>query len=92
MRAARIDANQPAIVAALRKAGCTVQHLHSVGKGCPDLLVGKSGVNYLIELKDGAKAASEQRLTPDQVVWHGEWGGSVAVVNCEEAALKAVGL
>ena len=92
MRAARIDANQPAIVAALRKAGCTVQHLHSVGKGCPDLLVGRAGINYLIELKDGAKSASEQRLTPDQVVWHGEWGGSVVVVNCEEAALKAVGL
>ena len=69
-----------------------MQHLHSVGKGCPDLLVGKSGINYLLELKDGAKTPSEQRLTPDQVVWHEQWGGSVAVVNCEEAALKAVGL
>lgn len=92
MRAARIDANQTQIVKALRKAGCTVQHLHSVGKGCPDLLVGRAGVNYLLECKDGAKAASAQKLTPDQVVWHGCWGGSVAVVNCEEAALTEVGL
>lgn len=92
MRAARIDANQTQIVKALRKAGCTVQHLHSVGKGCPDLLVGRAGVNYLLELKDGAKSPSEQKLTPDQVIWHSEWGGSVAVVNSEEAALKEVGL
>lgn len=92
MRAARIDANQPEIVAALRKAGCTVQHLHSVGRGCPDLLVGRAGVNYLLEIKDGGKAASDQKLTPDQVVWHRDWGGSVAVVDGVVGALKAVGL
>jgi hypothetical protein len=92
MRAARIDANQPEIVAALRKAGCTVQHLHGVGKGCPDLLIGRAGVNYLLEIKDGGKAASDQRLTADQVVWHREWGGIVAVVNSVEGALAAVGL
>ena len=91
MRAARIDANQPAIVAALRKAGCTVQHLHSVGKGCPDLLVGRAGVNYLLECKDGAKTPSEQRLTPDQVEWHGCWLGQVVVVNSVDAALQALG-
>lgn len=92
MRAARIDANQPEIVAALRKAGCTVQHLHSVGKGCPDLLVGRAGVNYLLEIKDGGKPASDQRLTADQVVWHREWGGAVTVVNSVDGALVAVGL
>lgn len=92
MRAARIDANQPEIVAALRKAGCTVQHLHSVGKGCPDLLVGRAGVNYLIEVKDGAKRPSDQKLTPDQVAWHSVWHGQVSVVNTVDGALAAVGL
>ena len=36
-RAPRIDANQPEIVKSFRKLGCTVQHLHMVGDGCPDL-------------------------------------------------------
>ena len=48
MRAAKIDANQNEIVDALRKAGCSVQILSSVGKGCPDILVGRGGRNYLL--------------------------------------------
>jgi DNA-binding NarL/FixJ family response regulator len=39
-RAAKVDANQTEITAALRQMGATVQHIHTVGKGCPDLLVG----------------------------------------------------
>ena len=50
---ARVDANQPVIVAALRAIGATVQHLHAVGQGCPDILVGYDGVNFLMEIKDG---------------------------------------
>ena len=44
-----VDANQPEIVAALRAAGATVQHLHEVGQGCPDILAGFRGRNYLID-------------------------------------------
>jgi len=66
-RAARIDANQPAIIAALRSIGATVQPLHAVGGGCPDLLVGLRGRNILMEVKDGARPPSERRLTADQV-------------------------
>ena len=40
MRACKVDANQAAIVKALREYGCSVTHLHRVGDGCPDLLVG----------------------------------------------------
>lgn len=43
-RRAHTDRNQPAIVAALRGIGATVQPLHAVGQGCPDLLVGYRGV------------------------------------------------
>jgi len=39
MKAARTDANQSEIVAGLRAIGATVQPLHAVGKGCPDLMV-----------------------------------------------------
>lgn len=90
MRAAKIDANQPEIVAALRKIGCTVQILSSVGKGCPDILVGYRGRNFLLEIKDGAKPVSAQKLTPDQIEWHDLWNGQVNVVNCAEQAIKIV--
>ena len=60
----------------------------SVGKGCPDILVGRNGMNYLIEIKDGNKPKSAQKLTPDQVEWHEKWNGSVVVINSAEQALK----
>lgn len=39
-RATRTDINQAEIVAALRNVGTAVQHLHTLGKGTLDLLVG----------------------------------------------------
>lgn len=91
MRAAKADANQSEIVKALRAAGASVQHLHSVGAGCPDLVCGYRGVNYLIEVKDGSKPPSGRALTPDQVAWHGGWRGSVSVVTSIDDALMAIG-
>ena len=91
-RAAKIDRNQPEIVAALRKAGCTVESLAAVGKGVTDLLVGRAGIKYLLEVKDGEKPPSERKLTPDQEEWHAGWRGQKAVVNTIEEALEAVGL
>jgi Holliday junction resolvase len=89
--AARIDANQPSIVEALEKAGCTVQHLHALGQGCPDILVGRASVNYLLEIKDGSKPLSKQKLTPDEMAWHSTWAGLVWTVNSIEDALRVVG-
>lgn len=87
---AKADANQPQIVKALRSAGASVQHLHSVGAGCPDLLCAIDGKNFLIEVKDGAKDPSAQKLTPAQVVWHATWKGPVHVVNSVERAVAVV--
>ena len=92
MKIAKIDANQPEIVQALRKAGCTVQTLAAVGKGVPDLLVGLRGSNFLLEIKDGKRPPSQKKLTDDQVAWHKAWGGSVTVVENPDQALRAVGL
>lgn len=90
-RAAKIDANQTAIVQALRQMGCTVQHLHSVGEGCPDLLVGAFGTTLLMEIKDGSKPPSARKLTPDQEGWHRSWtGGPVSIVMDIEGAVRAV--
>ena len=87
--AARIDTNHVAVVAALRKAGATVQSLAGVGKGVPDLLVGIRWKTALLEVKDGAKVPSARRLTEDQLKWHAAWqGGTLAVVDGPEAALR----
>lgn len=90
-RAAKIDANQTAVVKALRSLGCTVQSLATVGDGCPDLLVGAFGVTLLMEVKDGAKPPSARRLTEDQLTWHGAWtGGPLAIVTDIDSAIRAV--
>lgn len=91
-RAAKVDANQSEIVKALRGIGATVQILSDVGGGCPDLLVGRQGKNYLLEIKDGAKVKSARKLTPHQVDWHGEWRGQVSIVESVDDALAVVGV
>jgi hypothetical protein len=91
-RAAKIDANQDAVVGALRAAGASVQSLSAVGKGVPDLLVAINGVNLLMEVKDGNKVKSRQKLTEDQVKWHGAWKGPVCIVDGPEAALRMIGV
>ncbi len=85
-RAARVDSNQSEVTKALRKIGASVQLLHSVGKGCPDMLVGYKGVNILLEIKRD----ETKKLTPDQVIWHHNWRGQVATVATAEEALKVV--
>ena len=87
-KAAKIDDNQKAIVNVLRQMGASVQSLAATGKGCPDLLVGYHGINYLMEIKDGDKVLSKQKLTIDQEHWHSLWRGSVHVVKSVDEALK----
>lgn len=91
-RAAKIDRNQPEIVKALRGAGATVQHLHTVGKGCPDILVGHRGNNILMEIKDGSLSPSRRRLTDDEAEWHNAWCGQVVTVHTVDEALWCLGI
>ena len=72
----RVDVTHRPIIEALLAVGATVQSLHTIGKGCPDLLVGFRGQNYLFEVKRDEKAA----LTPDECNWHLAWKGQNAVV------------
>lgn len=90
-RNAKVDANQPEIVAALRKVGATVQSLAAVGDGVPDLLVGFRNANHLLEVKDGQRVPSERLLTADQLGWHAKWIGPVSIVYSVEDALRAIG-
>lgn len=72
-RAARRDACEPLIVSALRAHGFSVEHLSI--KGCGDLLLGKSGISRVAEVKTDSGT-----LTPDQVAWWAEWRGNPLII------------
>ena len=91
MRRAKVDSNQKEIVKALRVAGATVAHTHTVGDGFPDIVVGHHGRNYLFEIKDGGKVPSAQKLTPKEEAFFASWRGLVHVVNNPELALAIIG-
>lgn len=84
------DRNANEIVSALREAGCVVRFIefaHGIA-GCPDVLVGRAGSTFLLEIK-----AKRGRLSDEQVKFHADWrGGTLAVVRSVEDALRAVGL
>ena len=86
-----MDANHTAIVEALRKSGCSVTSTAAVGKGFPDLVVGVSKRNVLLEVKDGDKPPSARALTDDEEAWHATWRGEVHVVNSVSEALELIG-
>ena len=65
------------IVKALRMVGCSVAPLHTVGGGVPDLLVGRDGQTYLIEIKNPNVPKRDKALKATQVEWHAAWRGSV---------------
>ena len=86
----RIDANQNAIVDALRAAGATVRVI-SQGNGIPDLLVGFQQRTYLMEVKDGEKPPSARKLTVEEAKFFEDWrGGTLLIVNNVEEALAAL--
>lgn len=73
----RRDNNEPDIVEALESMpGVTVVPLDSPS----DLLVGRNGVNLLLEVKDPAKPPSSRALTPTQRKFFDAWKGQVDVV------------
>jgi Holliday junction resolvase len=82
---ARVDANHKEIVDALRDIGASVVSLAPIGKGCPDLLVGYRGRNYLLEVKTEKGA-----LKPLQVTFAELWRGQVVVVRSIDEAIMAV--
>lgn len=92
MRARKVDANQSRIVEQLRRLGVSVQHLHTIGHGCPDLLLGLRGKNYLVELKDDKKPPSQKVLTPDEQEFFNEWRGQVNKCETLDEILKVIGL
>jgi hypothetical protein len=85
-RAAKRDANERAIINALASIGATVVQVSETG--FPDLVVGYSGITWLMEVKAPGKG-----LTADQQDFHKVWRGShIHMVESVEQAFRAIGL
>ncbi len=90
-RGSSLDANHKEIVEVLEKAGCSVLSLADQGGGCPDIVVGHHGRNFLLEIKNPKTAYGRKGLNPNQKKWAGTWNGVVVVVRSPIEALRAIG-
>ena len=72
----KVDGNQAEIVDGLRSAGVSVQVLSGVGHGCPDIIAGKNGRNYLFEIK-----VRGGKMTAKEIEFSQAWRGQYAVVR-----------
>lgn len=84
----RIDANQPQIVADLRKLGFLVAVTSDLGRGFPDIVVGDRGRVFLCEVKNPEERWS---LTEKETTFHELWQGMVHVIESTEDALQLMG-
>lgn len=82
-KAAKIDANQPAIVKALKAIGCTVHYI----KEPVDLAVGLRKRTVLLEVKNPDE---NWHLTPQQKKFFAEFNGEAYIVEDEGQALRAM--
>lgn len=91
---AKADGNQPLIVSALRRVGAQVQHLHSIGQGCPDIVVAFHGSWYMAEIKDPNQPAHRHKLTPAEEAWHKQFGeqAQVYILFTVEDAMRMIGV
>ena len=90
MRAKRKDANHNEIARGLMEIGASVADTSAVGNGFPDMVVGFRGRNWLLEVKDGSKPPSAQKLTLDQIEFKAGWRGHWAVVRDLAEAIEVV--
>lgn len=86
-RIAKVDRNQPEIVAVFRQLGFEVLHVHQL-KGCFDILVSKDSRNHCIEIKDGTLPPSQRKLTIDERKFHERWKAPVHIINSVEEVLQ----
>jgi len=89
-RAAKVDSNHGVIRDAFRSMGCSVADTFQLGGGFPDMVVAISGVNVLVEVKDGDKPPSARRLTKDEQEFRDGWGGPYEIVETIEDAHRLV--
>lgn len=85
--AKKTDANHAEIRDGLRALGWDVYDFSGIGGGLPDLGVALvPGVPHFIEIKDGDKPLSAQKLTKKQEEWHSfAWQMTSRVTSLDEA-------
>ena len=84
----KVDNNQLDIVKAFRSMGATVLNLSTVGKGCPDLLIGYKNISVLVEIK-----SKTGKFTEPQLKFIEQWrGGPVNRINSVEGAIRLIKL
>jgi len=86
-RAARVDANQAEIVKEFRRFGWYVLIISQL-KNCCDIIVSKNYRTIAIEIKDGSKPKSAQKLSEGELKFKDEWKGEYRLVNCIEDVLR----
>ena len=83
----RVDENQKQLVHTFIALGASVLNLSTVGRGCPDLLIGYRGKSVLVEIKRDNKAT----FTDPQVKFMQEWrGGAVSRIDSVDAAIRLI--
>lgn len=80
----KVDLNQKDIVNDLRKLGFTVLLLNRVKNGCPDILIGKGEINFLVEIKTTKK----DKLTEDEFKFFETWKGQKCVATTTEEVVE----
>ena len=73
----RVDDNQKQVTDDLRTMGYSVWLTHELGKGAPDMVVGKGDINLLVELKRDDKS----KLNADEERFHSRWQGPIMVAR-----------
>ena len=80
-RANKRDTNEPEIIKALEKIGCSV---YRIDDPC-DLIVGYRARNFLVEVK-----SKTGKPTDDQGTFAAEWNGQYRIVRTVDEALDLV--
>ena len=79
--AARKDDNHNEISNAFERLGWSVLDIHQI-PNCADILIGKWKCSIIIEIKDGLKPPSKQKLTHGEMAFKDRWKGDYRIVTC----------
>jgi hypothetical protein len=88
--AAKVDANQPEIVDAFRRMGCSVLIISQLKKCC-DIVVSKGLMaTAMIEIKDGSLPKSKRQLTEGEMDFMHSWKGLYFIVESLDDVVRVV--
>jgi hypothetical protein len=84
----KVDKNQGLITRQLRDLDISVQPIHTVGHGVPDLLIGVGGITILIELKSDKKSPFTKDELEWMELWKGQVDGAVTLQDCLRVIIR----